>query len=584
MIQEHGAPGGSLLGSLSGVEMAAAIASARTLMGDGQPRAAEEPLRSVLRSQPDHAEALHLLAMLLLGRGRADLSINLMRRAIAVEPGNARYHEDLGNALREAGFTHEALAAFRAASEIAPSPGLDANMALLLPVIPESVEDIQFWRERTVRELALLLDRKEFRLDHPLEQVGHTAFHLAYHGLSDRHIQETIADFYLHVSPDLAWTAPRLRTGDRLRRDDGRIHVGFVSTYFRHHTITKVTRGLIRHLTRDRFHVTVFHYGPEDAWTQEIIECADRSVKLSASLPAMRNAIAGEDLDVLFYPDIGMHPATYFLAFSRLAPVQAVTWGHPVTTGIPNVDYYVSSQLLEPPDSATEYSEQLHMLRMLPTHYARPTPPPSPVSRDWFGLPADRSLYVLPQLIFKLHPKFDDVLADILRRDPTGLVVLVEGERGTDSPRKQLFLRRFARHHADVLDRLVVLPFLDSDRFLDLLAIADVLLDPAWFGGGNTSLEAFAIGTPIVTWPGPFARGRVTSACYEVMGIQDGVVTSLDVYAERAVAIAHDPAWREDIRQQILASNDVLYDNMEAVQEFEQFFEMAVQTTQEQRA
>lgn len=584
MIRQRPAPEESRQQPLSATAIAAAIASARDLIAHDQPRVAEEPLRSVLRANPDHVEALHLLAMLLLGRGRADLAINLLRRAIAVEPGGARYHEALGHALREAGYTRDALTAFRTASDIAPSPGLDANMALLLPVIPESGDDIHFWRERMVRELAALLQRDSFQLENPLEQVGHTAFHLAYHGLSDRSIQETIARFYLQASPDLAWVAPRLRAGERSPRGDSRINVGFVSTYFRHHTITKVTRGLIRDLSRDRFRVTVFHLGPEDAWTREVVESADRSVKLTPPLPAMRDAIADEDLDVLFYPDIGMHPATYFLAFSRLAPVQCVTWGHPVTTGIPNVDYYLSSEVLEPPGSEREYSERLHTLRALPTSYARPVPPVDAVGREWFGLPADRTLYVLPQLIFKLHPRFDDVLAEILRRDPAGLVVLVEGERGVDSPRKQLFLRRFGRHHGDVIDRLVVLPFLDGDRFLDLLAVADVLLDPAWFGGGNTSMEAFAIGTPIITWPGPFARGRVTAACYALMSIEDGVVPSLDAYAERAVAIAHDPAWREAIRQRILARSHVLYDNMEAVREFERFFETAVQTARERRA
>jgi len=38
--------------------------------------------------------------------------------------------------------------------------------------------------------------------------------------------------------------------------------------------------------------------------------------------------------------------------------------------------------------------------------------------------------------------------------------------------------------------------------FLHLQALADVLLDTIHFGGGNTSLEAFAFGTPVVTLPG----------------------------------------------------------------------------------
>ena len=51
--------------------------------------------------------------------------------------------------------------------------------------------------------------------------------------------------------------------------------------------------------------------------------------------------IAGLKLHVLLYADICMEPFTYFLAFSRLAPVQAVTHGHPSTTGLPELDYFV---------------------------------------------------------------------------------------------------------------------------------------------------------------------------------------------------------------------------------------------------
>ena len=52
--------------------------------------------------------------------------------------------------------------------------------------------------------------------------------------------------------------------------------------------------------------------------------------------------VAGLQLHFLLYPDIGMESFTYFMAFSRLAPVQAVTHGHPCTTGIPNLDYFVT--------------------------------------------------------------------------------------------------------------------------------------------------------------------------------------------------------------------------------------------------
>ena len=41
--------------------------------------------------------------------------------------------------------------------------------------------------------------------------------------------------------------------------------------------------------------------------------------------------------------DVGMDPATLTWAAARLAPVQVTLWGHPTTTGLSSIDYFVSS-------------------------------------------------------------------------------------------------------------------------------------------------------------------------------------------------------------------------------------------------
>jgi predicted O-linked N-acetylglucosamine transferase (SPINDLY family) len=118
---------------------------------------------------------------------------------------------------------------------------------------------------------------------------------------------------------------------------------------------------------------------------------------------------------------------------------------------------------------------------------------------------------------------------------------------------------------------------LAAHDFLQLLTVADVLLDPIHFGGGNTTFEALAFGTPIVTWPGEFMRGRVTYACYRKLGVLDCVAADWDDYVKIAVRLATDHAWREDVRSRILASNHVLFENAGAVCELEEFFIEAVQ-------
>ena len=161
---------------------------------------------------------------------------------------------------------------------------------------------------------------------------------------------------------------------------------------------------------------------------------ADRAVWLSGYLPQHREQVAAAELDALFYADIGMDPTTYFLAFSPLAPVQCVTWGHPVRP---------ASQILTPTSRPTassqtgaeaHYSERLVRLDRLPTWYAASDRPRRPADRADLGLPEDATLYVCPQTLFKLHPDFDLPSSQILRRDPRGRLVLIEGERGLGPP------------------------------------------------------------------------------------------------------------------------------------------------------
>src|SRR5204862_6093476 len=125
-----------------------------------------------------------------------------------------------------------------------------------------------------------------------------------------------------------------------------------------------ITLGLVRDLPRSEIEVQVFSIGaPDDALARAFAAGADRFVALPARLEDVRAAIAQAEPDVLLFADIGMHPLTYFLAQHRLAPVQMMTWGHPVTSGIDAMDWYLSAQALEREDAQSHYSERLLRLQ-----------------------------------------------------------------------------------------------------------------------------------------------------------------------------------------------------------------------------
>jgi predicted O-linked N-acetylglucosamine transferase (SPINDLY family) len=186
-------------------------------------------------------------------------------------------------------------------------------------------------------------------------------------------------------------------------------------------------------------------------------------------------------------------------------------------------------------------------------------------------LPTDHNLYICPQSLFKFHPDFDDHLNAILQKDPRGFIVLFEGKQGNW---KDALLKRFSRTIPEVVDRIYFHPRVPRKDFLSILSLADVILDTLHFNGGYTSLLCLACGVPIVTLPGKFLRGRMTSGMYRQIDFTDCVAKDRHSYSDLAVKLANDKALNRHLRDAIVQRRRVLFEDIEAVHEIERFFEM----------
>jgi len=253
--------------------------------------------------------------------------------------------------------------------------------------------------------------------------------------------------------------------------------------------------------------------------------------------------------------------------------VQCVTWGHPVTTGLPTMDYFISSSLLETDRAQEHYSEKLVRLNSMGLYVSRPAPPASTKTRGELGLPEGKRLYACLQSTFKIHPDDDAVFAEILRRDPQSELVVL----GALYPHwDELLQKRFAASMPDVAERIHFVPRASSDDFLRMYQLVDAVLDPLHFCGGKTSYEAFSLGVPVVTRPSEYLRGRISYALYRVLGVMDVVAQTNQQYVDIALRLANDPAWRADVGQRIAAASDRLFNDRQALAELEDFLERAV--------
>ncbi len=233
------------------------------------------------------------------------------------------------------------------------------------------------------------------------------------------------------------------------------------------------------------------------------------------------------------------------------------------------MDYFLSCEEMEPGESAAHYSERLIMLKGLTTYYYRPKPPARGYARADFGLPEDGALYLFPQTLFKIHPDFDQVIGDLLERDPTGHLVLIDDPFGGHW--RDLLLKRLAGAIPDTAERVVFVPKAPLEDYFGLLTVADAVLDVPTFSGGNSSIEAFSLGVPIVTWAGGFARGRITYACYQQMGIKDLIATDAGDYVDLVLRLGGDGAFRQEMAALILDRVPKLFENAAMVRELEDF-------------
>jgi protein O-GlcNAc transferase len=553
---------------------------ARIHGGRGDVKRALEHAQLATRLRPAHAEAWLLAGDLKRRQGDSAGALAAYDAAARAAPRDAHPRIALAEALASAGRWDEARHVYRQASDLDPA-NLRAALgaALLLPAVYADAGQLEACR----REYGEGLDRLHalsgrFRFPSPeaaLADLRWTNFYLAYQGRNDAALQRRYGEFHRSIAeaamPEFFAPRPRRAGADKVR-------VGFVSHFFFNSTAGRYFSSWITHLDPSRFETVVYYTNDRVADdTRTIAAAASRFRHLPGlALHALAGQIAADALDVLVYPELGMHADTFTLAGLRLAPVQCAGWGHPSTTGLPNIDWFISCEAMEPPGAEAHYTERLALLPGLGTRYAVPRRDASG-SRGDFGLPEDRTLYLVPQSLFKIHPDNDALIADVLAADARGVALFFAGhqESHTDT-----FATRLARaleaRGIDIHERTAFMkPNVPHPSYLRLNELCDVMLDTLHWSGGNTSLDALASGLPVVTLPGALMRGRQTAAMLEEIGVADLVARDPAHFVEMATRIAGDRDERLALSERIRAGCGQLFGRDEPVRALERFLERA---------
>lgn len=506
--------------------------------------------------------------------------------AFALNPDDSEPLLRSSRALLRSGDSRGAVKQLRLLVRIHPDDvaSIFTKLPFMLSSSYETTQAMQQARESIIRELDVVHDEVSNFLAHhgctngrvPNNGVN-TLFLLAYQGKNDKEIMQKYSlELSRSMQPFFDQEIHRKQENTTHTDSSRKIRVGFCTAFFNHHSVWKIPlHGIYSHIDRSRFEVYSFHIGGKvDEKTKEVQQLSDFYVRCT-DVSSMVKYLNESQLDILIFPELGMDNETFLLSQMRFCNIQCQMLGHPVTSGSRNVDYVLSSDLMEPADGQRHYSEKLVRLPGLGVTYTYKYEKMFGNKRQ-FGMSDDDIVFISPQNVIKYIPENDDIFAQIALRVSRAKFVFISRSDN------QIFKKRlddtFSGLGMNSSDHLVFIDPQNKYGFMMACNMADVFIDnPSW-SGHNTILDALHSHTRVVTLRGDMMRKNHGAAILEHLELQEYIAESKEDFIEKciATAISHDDKTRFEMT---IESKLARFLDVSPVREMEMFLIKEVEKT-----
>ncbi len=393
-------------------------------------------------------------------------------------------------------------------------------MSFWVPLAYETQDQLLDWRARAEKVLGEL----EVQPFDPAEAFNTLTFHsTCYFGYQGLPLKETFGRFGKVVHDKIiAPLFPDLVAPIEGKRKPGKIRIGYASPDLANKNGTRWALGWLESHGPE-FETFAINIGAlEDRLTERFICASDNYLNLPLPVPQAGRAIRDLDLDVLIYPEVGQNGRAVQFASMRLSRVQCTGWGYPATSGLPNVDHYISGDWMHLDNGSDEFTERLVRLPQTGQILEPPLLPQG--SRDLPPLPPDYIL--MGQNLAKLEPAWDYLYAEICSRTGKPIVMVEQLQEGVN----RVIKKRLAKNGVNVH----WVPFMSYTQYRALQEGAALSLDTQIWSGGYTTFEALTLGLPVVSLPGESMRSRLSVAFLRQAGVEKLLATSPEEYIQLA--------------------------------------------------
>lgn len=518
----------------------------------GEYERAVDNFRRSLELFPDNPDVYNNLGNALCKMGKREEAIGIYQHAIKINPQYANAYFSLGNNLNKLHRYEEAIESFRRVLSIAPNH-LKAycNLALSLRNIHEWAEYSQF--ESKILDIA----RSGPTILKPFNLLMWS---------DDSELQYQ----YVHRYARNTFPSSLKRFSHKASTENGRIRIGYISTDFRDHAVSRLTAELFELHDRDRFEVFGFALGAKDSspMRERLENAFDQFIEMG-HLSDERAAELIYEQGIHILVDLNGYTVgarTHILAM-RPSPIQVNYIGYIGTMGADFIDYILVDKYCVPESYQPCFTEKLvhlpcYMVNDRQRVIAEKTP-----TRSEVGLPENGFVFCCFNNNYKLTPQIFDIWMRCLEKVPDSVIWLIGSNQ-----RAEQNLRNEAKQRGIAPERLVFAQRADYASHLARLRLADLFLDTLPYNAGATASDALWAGLPVMTCQGKSFAGRMCGSLLYAIGLPELVVDSLDSYESLAIELASQPEQLAALRKRLAENRDstLLFDSGKFCEHLEQ--------------
>jgi len=337
---------------------------------------------------------------------------------------------------------------------------------------------------------------------------------------------------------------------------DRRLRVGYLSSDFRNHPTGSVLLPLLSSHDRVKFEVYCYADVPcPDEMTERFRSTVDHwHTIVGKSDSEVAGMVRADAIDVLVCLAGRFDSNRPLICAHRAAPVQ-VSFHDGATSGLEEMDYWLTDGFLHPPDTKEMFTEELYRLpvfyQWLPIEEAPPVE----------TLPADQAGFVTFGSFnnpAKVNEEVISLWGEVLKSVPgSRLLLKYKNWYGQESLHNNV-VEKFAACGVDQ-DRIIFATTPDTlAEHLGRYGEVDIALDPFPFNGATATFQALWMGVPVVSLAGETFISRAAGSMLHHAGLGDLTVDTPEAYVACVRDLAGDlkrlRTLRANLRDRMTAS------------------------------